>query len=396
MKEEKKWQKIYRVIMLIIIIALITFVITTILTSKGTFNYTSSNNNVTKKMDELLATVTELINDKYIGEINEEDLIDGALKGLAEGVGDEYTSYYTKKELEDFETETMGNYVGIGVYLQARPDEGIIQIVEPMVGSPAEEAGIKAGDIVLKVDGIEYKPEEIEELTSHVKGEAGSTVTLTVQREKEVLDIEVERRDVHVNYVTSGMLENNIGYIALETFNLGCAEDFKEAYDNLVSQNMKALIVDVRDNGGGIVDEALQIVDLFCEKGETTLIKVDKAGKETVVKSKTDATIKMPVVVLANIGSASASEILVSDLKDNGKAEIVGEKTYGKGVIQELIYLQNGGALKVTSSEYCTPKREKINGKGIIPNYEVQFDYSNLEVDEQLNKALEVIKQKMN
>ncbi len=395
MKEESKWQKIYRVIMLIIVIALITFVITSILSTRGVLNY-KSNNNVTQKMDELFATVAELINEKYIGEVNEEDLIDGALKGLAEGVGDEYTAYYTKEELEDFETETIGNYIGIGVYLQAIPDEGIIQIVEPMDGSPAEEAGIKPGDIVLKVDGVEYKPEELEKLTNHVKGEADSIVVLTVQRGEKVLDINVERREIHINYVTSEILENNIGYIYLETFDLGCADDFKEAYDDLASKNIKALIVDVRDNGGGIVDEALKIVDLFCEKGETTLIKVDKDGKETVVKSKTDATIKIPVVVLANIGSASASEILVSDLKDNGKADIVGEKTFGKGVIQELIYLPNGGALKVTSSEYCTPKREKINGKGIIPNYEIQFDYNNPEVDEQLNKAIEVIKQKLN
>ena len=381
--------------MLIIVIALITFVITSILSTRGVLNY-KSNNNVTQKMDELFATVAELINEKYIGEVNEEDLIDGALKGLAEGVGDEYTAYYTKEELEDFETETIGNYIGIGVYLQAIPDEGIIQIVEPMDGSPAEEAGIKPGDIVLKVDGVEYKPEELEKLTNHVKGEADSIVVLTVQRGEKVLDINVERREIHINYVTSEILENNIGYIYLETFDLGCADDFKEAYDDLASKNIKALIVDVRDNGGGIVDEALKIVDLFCEKGETTLIKVDKDGKETVVKSKTDATIKIPVVVLANIGSASASEILVSDLKDNGKADIVGEKTFGKGVIQELIYLPNGGALKVTSSEYCTPKREKINGKGIIPNYEIQFDYNNPEVDEQLNKAIEVIKQKLN
>lgn len=395
MKEEKKGQKIYRVIMLIIVIALITFVVTTILSNNNLQNYSASTGNVTKKLNTLLATVTEIINEKYIGEVNDEELIDGALRGLVESVGDKYTAYYTKKELENFEAETLGNYIGIGVYLQADINEETIQVLAPIPGSPAEEAGLEKGDIVLKVDGVEYKPEELETLASKVKGEAGTTVMLTIKRGEEILNIEVERREVHINYVTSGMYDDNIGYIALETFDNGSKDDFKEAYDNLVSQNAKALIIDIRDNGGGVVDEALAIADLFCDKGDITLIKVNKDGEETVIESKTDPIIKMPVVILTNEMSASASEILVAALKDNGKAEIVGNKTYGKGVIQELVYLQNGGALRVTSSEYYTPNREKINEKGIEPNYEVDFDYENMEVDEQLNKAVEVLKEKM-
>ena len=395
MKEEKKGQKIYRVIMLIIVIALITFVVTTILSNNNLQNYSASTGNVTKKLNTLLATVTEIINEKYIGEVNDEELIDGALRGLVESVGDKYTAYYTKKELENFEAETLGNYIGIGVYLQADINEETIQVLAPIPGSPAEEAGLEKGDIVLKVDGVEYKPEELVTLASKVKGEAGTTVMLTIKRGEEILNIEVERREVHINYVTSGMYDDNIGYIALETFDNGSKDDFKEAYDNLVSQNAKALIIDIRDNGGGVVDEALAIADLFCDKGDITLIKVNKDGEETVIESKTDPIIKMPVVILTNEMSASASEILVAALKDNGKAEIVGNKTYGKGVIQELVYLQNGGALRVTSSEYYTPNREKINEKGIEPNYEVDFDYENMEVDEQLNKAVEVLKEKM-
>lgn len=185
------------------------------------------------------------------------------------------------------------------------------------------------------------------------------------------------------------------GYIAIATFDDGCAEDFRKEYKNISDKGAKSLIIDLRNNGGGLVDEALEIVDLMCEKDETTLITVNKEGKEVVKKSKTNREINVPIVVLTDEGTASASEILAGALKDNKKAVIVGEKTYGKGVIQELIYLANGGALKVTASEYYTPNKNKINEVGIEPDYEVAYNYDNLEVDEQLQKAVEVIKEKM-
>lgn len=397
MREKK--QRIYRTIMLILVTALVTFITTTVLMYNGSIKYVISskdmpNNATAKKLDFLLATITELLNEKYIGEVKEEDLIDGALKGLVAGTGDTYTTYFTKEELEEFKAETLGSFVGIGVYLQGNLETGKVEIVKPIKGSPAEEAGLKAGDQVLKADGKEYKAENLDELSKYIKGEEGTEITITVKRGEEELDIKVKRRNVHMNYVESKMLEDNIGYISITTFDEGCADDFKTEYTLLVEQGAKSLIIDLRGNGGGLVDEALEIADLMCNKNEITLITMNKEKKEEITKSKTDRTITMPVVVLTNGATASASEILVAALKENEKAEIVGDKTFGKGVIQELIYLSNGGALKVTASEYYTPKKNKINKVGIEPNYEVSFDIKNLDVDEQLNKAIEVIKEK--
>ncbi len=365
----EKRQKIYRVIMLILVVALITFIATTVLMYNGSIKYVVSpkglpNNKTTRKLDVLLATITELLDEKYIGEVNDEELIDGALKGLVAAAGDTYTTYFTKAELEEFKAETLGNFVGIGVYLRGNLETGKVEIVEPIKGSPAEEAGIKAGDQVLKADGKEYVADDLDELSKHIKGEEGTNVTLTLKREEEEIEITVTRRNVHMNYVSSEMLEDNIGYISISTFDEDCSKDFKEEYNTLVEKGLKSLIIDLRSNGGGLVDEALEIADLMCDKNEITLITMDKDQKEEVTKSKTDSTIKAPIIVLTNGATASASEILVAALKENEKAEIVGDKTFGKGVIQELIYLSNGGALKVTSAEYYTPRKNKINKDG--------------------------------
>lgn len=311
--KENKGKKIYRAIMLVIIAALLTFIITTLVTYDGNIlsNKLTSNDSTTKKLDVLLATVTELINEKYIGEVNEEDLIDGAIKGLAESVGDKYTAYYSKEELEDFQAETLGNYNGIGVYIQANLETGYAEILEVIKGTPAEEVGLKTGDKILKVDGVEYKAEQLEEMSDKVKGEKGTNVTLTIERDGEVSDITITRDIIHMNYVSGKMLDNNIAYIEISTFDSECAEDFKNEYDELEKQGAKSLIIDIRSNGGGVVDEALDIADLMCDKGATLLITVSKDEKEEVRKAKNEKIITMPVVVLTDSYTASSSEILV-------------------------------------------------------------------------------------
>lgn len=349
--EEKKRQKIYRTIMLVVVVSLVTFIVTTVLTYNGSIRYIVSGKNpggssAARKIDVLLATVTELINKKYIGEVNEEELIDGALKGLVQSVGDTYTEYYSKSQLEDFKASTLGNFVGIGVYMKANTEKNVVEIVEPIEGSPAMEVGLKAGDEILKADGVEYKAADLSKLSNNIKGEEGTKVTLTIKRGEETFDVEVTRRNVHIKYVESQMLDDNIGYIGISTFDQDCAKDFEEEYNKLEEQGIKSLIIDLRSNGGGVVDEALAIADLICDKDEITLIKVDKNGKEDVTKSKKDAKIKMPIVVLTNAGTASSSEIFASALKENGKAELVGDKTFGKGVIQDLIYLSNRRSIK--------------------------------------------------
>lgn len=348
---EKKRQRIYRTIMLVLVVALITFIVTTVLVYDGSIKYVVSGknpagNNVARKIDALLATVTQLIDEKYIGDISEEELIDGALKGLVESVGDTYTEYYSKSELEDFKATTLGNFVGIGVYMKANPEKNVVEIVEPIENSPAMEAGLKPGDEILKADGIEYKAADLSKLSNSIKGEEGTKVTLTIKRGEETFDVEVTRRNVHIKYVEGQMLDDSIGYIGISTFDQDCVKDFEEEYKKLEEQGVKSLIIDLRSNGGGVVDEALAIADLICDKDQITLIKVDKDGKEDITKSKTDAKIKMPITILTNAGTASASEILASALKENGKAELVGDKTFGKGVIQDLIYLSNRRSFK--------------------------------------------------
>jgi len=390
--ENKKRQTIYKTIMLIVVVSIITFVVTSIISYDGSRKYMiggKSDKNIKQKLETAIATIKEVLDEKYIGEVDEEKLIDGALKGMVESVGDNYTEYYTRDELEDFNATTLGNFVGIGVYMQADVENNTINVISTIEDSPAEKAGIKAEDKIIKVDGIEYKADQLEEVSDHIKGEEGTEVELTILRGEEKLDIKVKRGSVHINYVDSQMLEDNIAYIYINAFDEGCKKDFLNAYNKLLEQGAKSLIIDVRYNGGGLVNEALEIADLMCDKGNVMLITVDKDEKKETTKSKTDATIKMPIVLITNQASASASEILVAALKDNGKAEVVGDKTYGKGVIQELINLSNGGALKVTSSEYYTPKEEKINKVGIEPNYK------ETDLQKQLEKAKEVLREKM-
>lgn len=390
--ESKKWKTAYRTIMLVIVVSIVTFIVTNIVSYDGNRKYVitaKENTEINEQLEIALSAISEIIEEKYIGEIDKQKLIDGALKGMVESVGDIYTEYYTKEELEDFSATTLGNFVGIGVYMQADLEKDVVVIQAPIENSPAEKAGLKTGDQIIKVDGKEYKAKDIDEMSDHIKGEEGTEVELTIKREEETFDIKVKRGAVHINYVVSKTLEENIGYIYIETFDEGCKEDFLNAYNKLLAENIKSLIIDLRYNGGGLVDEALDIAELICDKDDIMLITADKDGKKEVTKSKSSPVINMPIVLLTNGATASASEIVAAALKDNEKAEIVGEKTYGKGVIQELIYLSNGGALKVTTSEYYTPKEEKINEIGINVNYEVKG------IEEQERKAIDILKQKM-
>lgn len=390
--ENEKRKNIYRSIMLVIVVAIVTFVVTSIIRYDGSRKYlitAQGETDIRQQLESAITSISEILEEKYIGEVDKDELIDGALKGMVESIGDVYTTYYTEEELDDFTATTLGNFVGIGVYMQADLENNTITVLSTIPNSPAEAAGLQEGDQIIKVDDVEYEAADLEEVSSKIRGEEGTEVKLTILRNGETLDINVTRGNVHVNYVTSELLENNIGYIYIETFDEGCKDDFLNAYNGLVEQGAKSLIIDLRYNGGGLVDEALDIAELICDKDDVLLITADKDGNKEITKSEKDTIITMPVVVITNGESASASEILAAALKDNDKAEIVGEKTYGKGVIQELIYLSNGGALKVTSQEYYTPKEEKINEVGIEPDYAVTG------INEQLEKAKEILNEKM-
>ena len=396
----EKFKTVYRSIMLIIVVALVTFVITSTVLYNRLGTSTFINTGINKSDSELIKkinAVKAILDSKYISEINEKDMMDSAIKGYVNGVGDEYTQYFTKEEMESFTTEIEGNYVGIGIYMFQNTNENTIVVLYPIEGSPAKEAGIEPGDIIRKVDGIEYTGEDFDTISSNIKGKEGTIVNLEIERNGKTLTFQVKRMSIDLHPIESELLESNIGYINITSFDSGTAEEFKTVYNNLKKANIKRLIIDLRNNGGGIVSESLKIADYILEKNQVMLITKDKQGNEEIEKSSKKPIINVPVVVLVNSNTASASEILAAALKDNNKATIVGEKTYGKGVIQELLSLSDGSGIKVTIEEYYTPNKNKINNVGIIPDVEIVNENEfviDTENDKQLQEAIKILKNK--
>lgn len=403
--EKRNSQQVYKTIMLIIITVLITALVTTIVIynfviKSGKIAIKSEDNSSLSGLEATLASFRSVLEEKYMGEIDDEALIEGAIKGYVSALGDPYTTYYTKEEMDELMEETTGNYVGIGIYMTLDLENNAIYVVKPMEGSPAEEAGIQAGDLITKVDGKEYSGEELEQASNAIKGEEGTTVKLEILRDGETQELEVERRKIVVSHIVEKKFDN-VGYLLIEDFDGGCAKEFEEKYKELESQGIDRLIIDLRNNGGGVVDEAVSIANMLLDKDDTILITKDKKGNEEITKSEHNPTITMPVVVLTNGYSASASEILVGALQDNERATIVGTKTYGKGVIQEVDRLNDGSGLKITIEEYYTPNKNEINKVGIEPDEEIdlsdevkeQGTYTD-EEDNQLQKAIEIIKEK--
>lgn len=400
-----KRQRVYKIIMLIILTAFITCMVTTIVMYNKfearfmNVGSTSSNENseAENSIIKTLRLFKNVLSSKYIYDIDDSKLIDGALKGYIEGLGDPYTEYLTKEEMEAFTEEANSEYVGIGIYVSNIDNE--ICIVGVMKDSPALEAGIKAGDIIKKVDGVEYTGENLNDATKALKAEAGTTAQITVSREGKEMDFSVTRRKITVEHVASQMLENNIAYIQINSFDSGVAESFKKQVKDLLDKGAKKIMIDLRSNGGGIVDEATDIADLFINKGETILITKGKDEEEKITKAKTTPIIKnIPIAILTNEGTASASEILAGALRDKYGAILVGKNSYGKGVIQTLYSLGDGSGIKITTDEYYTPNHIQINKKGLSPDYEVDLTVdedgyyeTSMDKDAQILKAIEVL-----
>ena len=399
MEEERKGHRIYKTIMLMIITALITALITTIVIYRNISGITSIESIASSAdydgLELTLARIRTILEEEYIGTIDDEAMLESAIKGYIEGLGDEYAAYYTAEEMEEQLETTNGNYVGIGIYMIINYEEGTITVVEPIEGSPAEEVGLKEGDIITKVDGEEVTVDNVSTMTDKIKGEEGTTVELEIQRDDETFTVVIERQTVTVSHIDSQMLEDNIGYISITDFEGGTADEFYENYEELVSQGAESLVIDIRNNTGGLVDEAIAILEMLCNKGDTLLITENKSGEEEITISEEEQTISMPVVLLVNEYSASASEIVAGALKDNNRADIVGITTYGKGVIQTLMQLSDGSGLKITTEEYYTPNHNEINKVGIEPDCEVELPEDIEELlgddDTQLQKAIELL-----
>ena len=394
--------KIYKTIMIIVLTAFITFIITSI----GMYKYIEGDGKLAALASDTSNDITvslekykEIIDKYYLGDVDEDKLKEGAIKGYIEGLNDPYTEYISKEDMKDYMQETLGNYVGIGIYMTADQKLDKVKVLSPIKESPAEKAGIEPGDIIVSVNGKTYKASEMSTMANDIKGEEGTEVEITILRGTETKEFKVKREKIKVNPVEGKVLSNNVGYIKFTSFDETTAEDFKARYEELKKSNIKSLIIDLRNNGGGLVDQALKIADYMTEKDSVLLYEVDKNGKEEVKKSENAPIITEPIVILTNENTASASEILAGALKDLGRAKIVGTKTYGKGVIQQILSIKDGSGIKLTVEEYQTPNRNKINKIGIEPDETVELpdDVENVlnvpeNKDTQLQKAQELAK----
>ena len=339
---------------------------------------------------DTLKNFRTVIDQIYIGEVDEQKMMDETIRGYVKGLDDEYSEYMTAEEWEEYQAAALGNYVGIGIYMSVDKNGNVV-VVEPIKGTPAEEAGLKSGDVIVNVNDESVIGISSDIVSSKIKGEEGTKVKITILRDTEYIDFEIERKAIKVYHVETEMLENNIGYISLIAFDEGCAEEFKTAYLDLKQKGAKKIILDLRNNTGGLVVECLEIADMILPKDQIELITIDAQGNKDISRSRKDPIVEGEMVVLINEYSASASEILVAALKENDRVEVVGKTSYGKGVIQSVLELNDGSVLKLTVSEYFTPKENKINKIGVEPDHDIDLDIENM-VDTQLNKAIEILK----
>ena len=349
------------------------------------------------KINELKEYIDEmyLFTDRY----DEEKLEQGIYKGMFESLDDIYSVYYTPEEYASLIESSSGSYSGIGCYVQLDLDTGAIILVRPMRNSPAMEAGIQPGDILVEVNGESVVGRDLDSVVAMIKGEEGTSVTLGILREGEedLLQIEVRRAHIEVDTISYEMLENQIGYIKIEEFDTVTMYQFNDAVDDLEGQNMQKLIIDVRDNPGGSLTCVLNILDRLLPEGELLRI-VDRDGNEEIYKGDSRYQVDVPIAVLVNGDSASASEVFSGCMKDRGAAVIVGTNTFGKGIVQSVIGLDDGSGFKITTQEFFTPSGNTIHGVGIAPDVEVELDEElrgKMDIphdqDNQLQKAIEVL-----
>lgn len=349
-----------------------------------------------------LVMLKDYLGDNYYQPIEENDLMEGALKGMFNSIGDPYTVYMNSNEFENFMTETEGSFGGIGIQVTI-DEKGLVTVIAPIEDTPGERAGLKSGDKIVKVDGEDVIGMELDEVVDKMKGEEGTKVSLTISREgrEDYLEKEITREVIRIKTVKSEMLEDDLGYIRISMFDENTSEDFSSHLKELENQDMRGLIIDLRGNPGGSLREVVEISDRIL--GEQTIVYTeDREGKKEYYDSDKENQLEIPLVLLVNEGSASASEILAGAVKDSKSGTLVGSTTFGKGIVQTVQTLSDGSGMKYTSSEYFTPNGINIHGKGIKPDVAIEIPEEllqqptvELEEDPQFQKALEVLQSKI-
>ncbi len=340
-----------------------------------------------KKYNKMIA-LEELVKEDFYQKTDDEKLVDGAIKGMFSGLDDPYSQYYTKAEFEKLTQQTSGSFVGIGVYISPTSDDDLITIISPIAGSPAEKSGIKSGDKILKVDGTVVSAQKSDEAISMIKGKKGTEVELTIKRGEQILDLKVKRDEIVSDTVDGKVLEDNIGYVKITSFTEHTNKEFEETLATLKQNNIKGLIIDLRDNPGGLLNVCKDIADSLIGEGTIVYTKDNKGNTEYLKSDK--EKLGLPIAVLTNEGSASASEILTAAIVDNNAGISVGTTTFGKGLVQSVRELKDGTGYKLTTAQYFTPSGEYINGKGIKPTIEEDDE------EKQLNVAIEWVKEQIN
>ncbi|MGN0159404.1 MAG: S41 family peptidase [Brotaphodocola sp.] len=382
-----------------------------------------------ERINTKLETFQEIINRYYLFDEDMEKVENGIYKGMLAGLEDPYTVYYTPEEYQSLTEETEGVYCGIGVLVTQNMDTGIITALRVFKGSPAEEAGMKKGDIFYKVGELEASAEELDVLVqNHIRGEEGTTVDITVLRDGEEIPMTIERRIVETTTVEGQMLDDQTGYILVTQFELVTGDQFRKTVEELETQGMKRLVIDLRDNPGGVLDSCVDIaayilpddqyngtiistsdkygsgVRYYSEGGEIRYEENGETGKDPRYPKKDEHEMDMPIAVLINENSASAAEVLAGALKDYGAATLVGTTSFGKGIVQSLLPLNDGSAVKVTIAHYYTPSGFDLHKKGLDPDVDVEmeraesdavsygkYDDVSVETDNQLKAAIEAL-----
>lgn len=342
--------------------------------------------------------IRKYIDDEYLDEVDEDALTEGAYSGMVEALEDPYSSYFTVDEYESLSQDNAGTYVGIGIVMQQDLDLGTITIVRCYEGAPGEKAGIQVGDILYKLNDEIVTADDMSDVAQTIKnsGEEGVHITLIREGENDYVEVDVIPEEVELPVVAHEMLEDKIGYLAIYEFKESTLHQYQEAFADLESQGMERIIIDLRNNPGGLMTSVTGILNTILPEG-TIVYTLDKYGNRKDYVGEGETPLEIPIVVLTNEYSASASEIFAGAVRDYDIAKLVGTKTYGKGVVQNIFSLGDGTALKLTIANYYTPSGVNINGEGLEPDVEVELDLTPKEdgtiVDNQLEAAIETVKE---